>query len=376
MALTPPASNAMERQTVWATLTTKNDPIVQFPDLDTRQRNDHEEDDDDDDENTVAGDIVMQDTTYPEPAPVSMPLPVHERQAAPTTTTTTTTTSSTDQPVDDIKTPPPGSDRPPDMFLVLERAQRASSTPVHTSASPHIVSPPLISPPPPIVLGGGAGIEDGDTVPILSRAAIADFLRPPNRAAGEHACRRGVDCAALRIGTSECDIRSCVPRHERVPLRVLILPGASTPIATTLVPALAELPQLLVNSREQDMCVLCLLWSTAYYVSKAMASTAEPRDLLQRFQVIVDQPGEYHSADCYPSKLAERFTGTPYPIIKFNVNRFAWVRDAATGLPRIQDFYRTVFPSSPATASMADVSTTLALSHRHAQPGLPVAPAV
>ena len=149
---------------------------------------------------------------------------------------------------------------------------------------------------------------DYPDVPVLSRSAIEEFLRAPNTSQGERPC--------INL---DCEPHKDDPRIQCVAHRISSKPknGGKG----------FRLRELLLNSTAlldpvPDMCYLCHLWlalrNSTYQRDKKVDK--EKVVIINRFMVIIDQPGEYDRTKMLVSEKVN--TGLWGPIPLFNEENY------------------------------------------------------
>ena len=173
-------------------------------------------------------------------------------------------------------------------------------------------------------------------VPELTTEQFDSFLLPPHVARGERPCLLGPRCTAY-------DIPGWNGLRGAGPLREFKFDGW---------PAEDSARHLSVGGGDVMPCMSCIMQSQTTHVYEHMRTRTEPAEILQVFQVRI-APGEFRLEDCHPAEAWGRFTGTPYPVQKWDLTKFAWVArepddENDNRRARVRSFFQTGPPASRA----------------------------
>jgi len=146
----------------------------------------------------------------------------------------------------------------------------------------------------------------------IPREYLERFLEPADERLGQRSCICDDECQAFSIGNSEGDICAAVAPADRRPLREFLFPSLCGHESTH-------------TATDPDMCVLCIMYSTAVHVIKHIQLHKEPSDILQRFRVSINR-NQFCPEECWPIAIDNTYTGVPYPFPKYSVSKFTWTR--------------------------------------------------
>jgi hypothetical protein len=189
--------------------------------------------------------------------------------------------------------------KPPQVDVLAYCAQYRSEMPWYLSMQSYIAS--------------AADAYDYPDVPVMSRAMLCDFLRAPKNK-GERPC--------INLDREPCEgeqrMRCEAHRLGGFRLRELILGDTLTRVNE----AIAKKQDYSgILDTVPDMCYLCHLWTylkNSIYQRDKRSAGGEKVVIINRFMVIVDQPGEYDRNKILMSEKVRAGLWGPVPLYNRN----------------------------------------------------------